>query len=195
MKACCALLLAVSVWILAADSWSQSQSASSSQVAAFEQKLRHLESNGTQAHPDSSPTELSEQEINAYFASGKVKFPVGVRSVVLQQQPGIVVGTSEVDFDQLKEGRNSYNPMLAVFSGLHNVVVTAHAYGARGQGIVHVDSVSLDGIDVPPFLLELFVEKFVKPKYPGVGIDSRFPLPARVDAATVGLHKVTIIQK
>lgn len=58
-----------------------------------------------------------------------------------------------------------------------------------------MDSVSLDGVEVPRFVLEMFVEKYLKPKYPNIGIDSRFALPARVDAATVGLHKVTVTQK
>jgi hypothetical protein len=39
------------------------------------------------------------------------------------------------------------------------------------------------------------VQKYLKPKYPEVGIDSRFALPVRVDAATVGLHKVTVTQQ
>jgi hypothetical protein len=121
--------------------------------------------------------------------------PKGVRSVVFQEQPGIVIATSQVDFDQLKTGKNSYNPLLSVFSGVHEVVVTAHAYGAKREGLVHVDSVSLDGIEVPRFVLEMFVEKYLKPKYPNIGIDSRFALTAHVDAATVGLHKVTVTQK
>jgi hypothetical protein len=154
-----------------------------------------VQSNGTQASPDPSPTEFTEQEINAYLGSDKIDLPTGVRSVVLQEQPGIIVGTSRVDFDQLKAGRNSYNPLLSVFSGVHEVVVTAHAHGARREGVVHVDSVWLDGVEVPSFVLEMFVEKYLKPKYPNIGIDSRFALPARVDSATVGLHKVTIIQK
>jgi hypothetical protein len=157
--------------------------------------LQHLQSNAAQASPDPSPTAFTEQEINAYLASGQVALPTGVRSVVLQEQPGIIVGTSRVDFDQLKAGRNSYNPLLSVFSGVHEVVVTAHASGVRREGVVHVDSVSLDGVEVPSFVLEMFVEKYLKPKYPNIGIDSRFALPARVDSATVGLHKVTIIQK
>jgi hypothetical protein len=70
-----------------------------------------------------------------------------------------------------------------------------HAYGAKGQGLVHVDSVSLDGVEVPQFVLQLFVEKYLKSKYPNIGLDSRFALPARLDAATVGLHRVTITQK
>jgi len=50
-------------------------------------------------------------------------------------------------------------------------------------------------VEVPQFVLELFVEKYLKPKYPDIGIDSRFALPARVDTATIGLRKVMVIQK
>ena len=197
MRAGIALFLLVSAcFLLTFQSPAQSQSRpNSAAVASFEKKLQHLESNASVKQPDSTPTEFSEQEINAYFASGNVKLPTGVRSVVFQTQPQIVIGTSRVDFDQLKSGKNSYNPLLSVFSGVHDVVVAAHAYGAKGEGFVHVDSVSLDGVEVPQFVLELFVEKYLKPKYPDIGIDSRFALPARVDTATIGLHKVTLVQK
>jgi hypothetical protein len=182
--------------ILTQTSWSQTRSrANPIQVASAESKLQHLQNNGEQAHPDPAPTEFSEQEINAFFASGNVELPAGVQSVILQEQPGVVVGTSRVDFDQVRTGKNSYNPLLSVFSGLHDVVVKAHARGEHGQGLVQVDSVSIDGVEVPRFVLELFVEKYLAPKYPNIGIDSRFALPARVDAAIVGLHKVTLTQK
>jgi hypothetical protein len=166
-----------------------------SEVASAERKLQHLQSNGAQSSPDPAPTELNEQEINAYFASGNVDLPAGVQSVTFQGQPGIIVGTSRVDFDRIKAGKNSYNPLLSVFSGLHDVVVNAHAHGDNGQGLVHVDSVSIDGVEIPRFVLELFVEKYLKPRYPGIGIDSRFALPARIETATVGLHKVILTQK
>ena len=195
MKACCALLCVFIVWSLFIPHASAQSSPDPAPAARFERKLQRMQSNAAQAQPDSSPTEFTEQEINAYFASGRVQLPVGVRSVVFQEQPGIIVGTSRVDFDQLKAGKNSYNPLLSVFSGVHEVVVTTHAYGARREGVVHVDSVSLDGVEVPAFVLEMFVEKYLKPKYPDIGIDSRFALPARVDSATVGLHQVTVIQK
>jgi hypothetical protein len=197
MKSGCAFLFVITICsLLTQHSLAQARSASNSApVASFERKLQHLQSNGAQPDPDASPTEFSEQEINAYFASGNVQLPAGVKSVVFQEQPGVVIGTSRVDFDQLKAGKNSYNPLLSVFSGVHEVVVTTHAYGARREGVVHVDSVSLDGVEVPAFVLEMFVEKYLKPKYPDIGIDSRFALPARVDSATVGLHQVTVIQK
>jgi hypothetical protein len=190
-------LVVVAGWLLPIErSWSQTKSGSnSSQVANTERKLEHLERNADLDHPDPAPTEFTEQEINAYFASGNVKLPPGVQSVVFQEQPQIVIGTSRVDFDQVKAGKNSYNPLLSMFSGLHDVIVIAHAHGARGVGIVHVDSVSIDGVEVPKFVLELFLEKYLKPRYPNIGIDSRFALPVRVDAAAVGLHKVSVSQK
>ena len=194
MKACCALLL--TVILLTQHSVSQAKSAPNpDRVASMEHKLEHLQKNGAQVHPDSAPTEFTEQEIDAYFASGNVKLPAGVRSVAFQEQPGVVIATSRVDFDELKAGKKSYNPLLSIFSGRHDAVVTAHAYGIGGQSLVHVDSVSLDGVEIPGFVLELFVEKYLKPKYPNIGVDSRFALPARVDTATVGLHKVTVTQK
>jgi hypothetical protein len=41
----------------------------------------------------------------------------------------------------------------------------------------------------------LFVQKFIQPKYPNIGIDSHFALPDRVDTAVVGLQKLTLTQK
>ena len=197
MKACSVFLFAVTALsLLLPRSGAQTRSAPNPVlVAGFERKLEHVQQNGAQPHPDPSPTEFFEQEVNGYFASGSVELPAGVRSVVFQEQPGIIIATARVDFDELRAGKNSYNPLLSIFSGIHDVVVNSHAYGTKREGFVHVDSVSLDGVDVPPFILQLFVEKYLKPKYPNIGIDSRFALPAKVDAATVGLHRVTVTQQ
>jgi hypothetical protein len=168
---------------------------SSVAVSSIERKLQRIESNGALARPDQTPTEFTEQEINAYFASGAIKLPAGVQSVNFQGQPEVVVATTRVDFDQIKAGRHSSNPLLSMFSGIHDVVVSAHVHGAGGQGYVNVDSVSLDGVEIPRFALEMFVEKYLQPKYPSVGLDSQFALPDRIDTAKVGLHKLTITQK
>ena len=164
-------------------------------AATMDQKLRHIESNGQSGRPDQTPTVITEQEANAYLASDDVILPDGVRSVKLVAQPGVITGTAEIDFDRIREGSHSSNPLLGIFTGVHEVIVVAHAHGAARQGYVHVDSVSLDGVEVPRFVLQLFVEKYLQPKYPELGIDSRFPLPDRVDTATVGEHKLTVLQK
>jgi len=158
-------------------------------------KLQHIESNAAAARPDPSPTVFSEQEINAYFTSGEIKLPAGVQSVRFQGQPGVVIGNARVDFDALKAGRHSSNPLLGMFSGVHDVEVNAAAYGRGGQGVVHVNSVSLDGVEIPNFVLKLFVDKYIQPRYPNIGLDSRFALPDQIDTAVVGLHKLTVTQK
>jgi hypothetical protein len=171
------------------------QATSPGAVASIETKLQHIASNAALYRPDQTPTELTQAEINAYFAAGKVKLPAGVKSVVLRSQPDVITGTARIDFDQVRAGRSSYNPLLSIFSGEHDVDVVAHAHGAGGEGFVNVDTVTLDGVEIPRFALQIFVEKFVTPRYPNVGLDSRFPLPDRIDTAAVGLHKLTVTQK
>ena len=169
---------------------SDSEAASSAQ-----RKIEHIEANGALALPDPAPTEFTEQEINAYIASGKIQLPDGVQSVHLVGVDGSITGTARVDFDKLKTGRKSSNPLLSMFSGVHDVEVQAHAHGSGGMGIIHVDTVILDGTEIPHFLLELFVEKYLQPKYPGIGLDTRVPLPDKIDTATIGKHTLTVIQK
>jgi hypothetical protein len=82
-----------------------------------------------------------------------------------------------------------------MFSGVHDVVVEALATGSSHQGRVQVDSVAIDGIEVPRFVLQMFVEMYVTPRYPRVGLDSSFALPNKIETATVGLHKLTVVQR
>jgi len=167
----------------------------SADLASMEQILQHVETNGHATHPDQTPTVFTESEVNCYLASKDVSLPEGVKSLKLVGEPGMISGTAQVDFDRIREGSHSSNPLLSIFSGIHEVVVVTHAHGAGGEGFVHVDSVSLDGVEVPRFVLQLFVEKYLQPKYPEIGLDSRFQLPDRGDTATVGLHKLTLTQK
>lgn len=171
--------------------------AGSSQSAASraQTKLQHIEKNAELAHPDRMPTQISDEEINAYFATGDVALPAGVQSVTFQSQPGVVTASCRVDFDQVEAGQRSANPLLSLFSGIHDVIVVASARGTGGLGLVKVQSVSLDGVEIPRFVLELFVEKFLQPKYPEIGLDSRFPLPEKIDTAIIGARNLTIIQK
>lgn len=158
-------------------------------------KFDYIHRNGQKPHPDPRPTQLTEEEINAYFAAGHVKLPAGVESVRLTGEPGAITANCRVDFDKVKAGRTNSNPLLELFSGVHDIEVEAEAYGSNYQGHVHVNSVSIDGVEVPHFALELFVEKYVTPKYPGVGLDSTFRLPYKIETATVGSHALTIVQR
>ena len=88
-----------------------------------------------------------------------------------------------------EEDRDTLSPAEA------KAVAEADAKGSNHQGHVHVKSVAIDDIEVPQFILRLFVEKYITPRYPGVGMDSTFPLPEKIDTATVGTHKLTLTQR
>ena len=166
-----------------------------SPLSSARKKIAHLEQNAKLRHPDPAPTTLTEAEINAYLASDEIVMPKGVQSVRLVGKSGTITGNAHVDFDQVRAGIHSSNPLLSVFSGVHDVEVVTHSYGKGGQGFVHVDSVSLDGIEIPNMVLELFVEKYLTPRYPQIGTDSRFSLPDRIDSADVGHHQVVLTQR
>src|SRR5919108_5250941 len=169
--------------------------ANSAAADSMERKLQHIEQNAGAPKPDTTPTEFTEQEVNAYFADGRVKLPNGVQSVRFEGQPDLISSTARVDFDRIKAGQHSSNPLLSVFSGVHNVDVKAHARGMGHKGYVEVESVELDGVEIPHFVLQLFVDKYLKPKYPEIGINSEFALPDKIDTAKVGQHRLTVTQK
>jgi hypothetical protein len=170
-------------------------SGSPTPAQSAERKFHYIYANGQREHPDPRPTQLSEQEINAYLASGEVRLPAGVQSLRLVGTPGVIRATCRIDFDAVRANRSNSNPLLRLFSGIHEVVVEAQASGSNHRGTVQVNSVSIDGAEVPRFLLQLFVEYYVTPRYPGVGLDSTFTLPDRIATAEVLTHTLEVMQR
>lgn len=174
---------------------SVTKAAPSAAVSSAEAKIRHLQQNARHNPPDQTPTVLSEREINAYLASGQVQLPVGVRSVRFTGSNGVVNATARVDFDAITAAAKSSNPLLSLFTGVHDVHAVAHASGSGGRGRVDIDSLEIDGITVPRMALEFFLNRYIRPKYPEVGMHSEFNLPERIDTARVRDHELILTQK
>ncbi len=173
----------------------QGPGAHSAAFVSMQQKIAHLQQNAAKPHPDSKPTEITQEEANAYFNEGGVKLPKGVSQVHLTAQPAVIDGHAKVDFDAITQSRRSSNPLLSLFTGVHDVHIIAQAVGTGGTGTVKVQSVSLDGLEVPEIALEFFAQRYLTPKYPNVGVTSTFKLPLRIDTAIVDTGKVRVIQK
>ncbi len=189
------LKLTAILWLAAALLSAQDQPQHSTAYRSMEQKIAHLKQNAAREHPDSKPTEITQDEANAYFAEGGVKMPKGVTGLKLTATPGILDGHAKVDFDALTEKARSKNPLLAVFTGVHDVHVIAQAVGNNGTGTITVQKVELDNIEIPQMILQLFVDRYLKSKYPNVGLTSTFKLPLRIDTAEIGTAKVALVQK
>lgn len=193
------MLLGLALFLLLSSAQSAgsraSGSATSTPAESCARKITYIEQNGNAVKPDQRPTVLTEDEINAYFAAGKVKLPVGVSEVHFALTPAHITSNLQVDFEQLTASRRSQNPLLGLFTGVHKVQVLAHGEGSGGMAHAHIDSASLDGEEVPRFILELFVDRVLQPRYPQASLNPTFKMPARVDTATVGQHKLTVTQK
>ncbi|HEX3155314.1 MAG TPA: hypothetical protein VHV32_11845, partial [Candidatus Angelobacter sp.] len=103
----------------------QAQQSSASQTSAahnarhrladsLQAKLDHIQQNGEQEHPDQSPTVMTEEEVNDYIAAGRITLPQGVKKLRMEGRSGVVTAYLNVDFDQIREGQNSSNPMLSL---------------------------------------------------------------------------------
>jgi len=171
------------------------QDSHSAEFRAMEQKLAYLKLNAAKAHPDPKPIELTEAEANAYFNEGGVKLPKGVSQLHLTSRPGVLDAHAKIDFEEIMQGRGSTNPMFAMFSGKHDVEVVAQASGADGMGSIQVQSIQLDGSEVPRWALEFFVQHYITPKYPNVGMTTTFKLPLRIESAVVESGKVRLVQR
>ena len=190
MRARSPLLIFIALLAVVAAGASQS-----ADFRAMEQKIAYLKQNAAKPHPDSKPTVITEQEANAYFNQGGVKLPKGVSNVRLAAKPGQIDGHAQVDFEQIMAGRGSGNPLYSMFSGQHDVHAVAQAGGNNGVGTIRVQSVELDGVQLPQFALEWFVQHYLTPKYRNVGMTSTFKLPLRIQSATVESGKVSLIQR
>jgi hypothetical protein len=162
---------------------------------SMQRKVEYVTANGGKESPESKETIFLQDEINAYFAERRLKIPEGVKSVTFDLRPGLVTANAKVDFDEITRERRSRNPLMHFFTGLHDVEVVARTQQA-GSGMVHVsvESVAIDGLTVPKIALELFVERFVNPKFPSVGLDRDYRLPAKMKSAIIGERTGTIKQ-
>jgi hypothetical protein len=192
----CPFLLLIMLGVAIGDQHPQSPADNHShEFRSMQAKLAFLKQNAAKAHPDSKPTELTEAEVNAYFNEGGVKLPKGVSHVRLSSQPGVIDAHAQIDFEAITNGRGSNNPVYSLFSGTHEIHAVAPASGANGTGSIRVQTVELDGVQVPQFLLQLFVEHYITPKYPNVGMTSTFKLPLHIDSAVVDSGRVRLVQK
>ncbi len=164
-------------------------------AASCEAKLQHIRQNAARQPPDPAPSVLTEDEINAFIAAGKVQLPKGVQRVRFSGAPNMVTTYARVDFDKLTEGKSMNPLMAALFTGVHDIVVVSDADAAGGTAHVVVQSVTLDGTQIPRMALEYLVDHYVKPRYPAAGLDSHFRLDYRIDSAQVGTHRLTIRQR
>ena len=188
-----AALLAALVWTMAAQE--RPTSKKKTPADSLQQKIDYMRDNAAKPQPDPKPTVFTDQEVDAYMASGRIAIPAGITNIHIKTQPAFATATGHIDFDQLLKNQKSANPLWALFSGVHDVRAIVAAEGHGGTATLHVQEVDFDGQQVPRFALQFLLDHYIKPKVPNAALDSTFKMPARIDSATLGNGKTTFIQK
>jgi hypothetical protein len=175
---------------------SRAQQAHSRAFESARDKFAWIVENGERTAPSPTPTVLTAAEWNAYLNEGGVKLPEGLSDIRISSESGIAHGEAEVDFDRLTANRTRSNPLLFLFTGTHQVTVTARAEAANGIATLHVETVAFDGVGIPRLALDYFASRFLRPRYGNaIGLDSTFRLHNRIDTAVVESDQVSITQR
>lgn len=186
-----ALLLAfllAAVFVLAAQH--------SEAYLSMEKKVGEMDAYNSQPNGQPKTTNISEAELNAYFAEGGVKLPVGVKSLKLEFKPAVVTGHSRINFDQLAAAEGRSNPFFSMlFTGEHDVDVVAQASGVNGMANVRIETVTLDGMNVPRQAMQYLVERYIHPKYPNAGLNGQYKMPAHIETAIINQGSVALTQR
>lgn len=188
-------VLSLAISTLHAAQGSETSRMQTSAADSMQRKIDHIKANADAARVDQRPVIFTQTEINAYFAERRLKMPDGVKSVRFVLRPGEVTAYTRVDFDEITKDASSRHPLLMIFSGTHDVQVVAEASGTGGITRVNVRSVVLDGLTIPRSALEMFIEKWVNPKYPSVQLDGDYKLPARIDTVRIQDRQGIVTQK
>src|SRR5512144_1500442 len=72
---------------------SGTQAVYSAQANSCQKKFDYLRQNGSRATPDQKPTIITENEINAWLASGNAQLPQGVKKLQFKGDAGVIDAT------------------------------------------------------------------------------------------------------
>jgi hypothetical protein len=185
--------LVVAILLLFTSAFAQAQH--SAEYLSADKKFSAMTAFEAHPAPGGTVTRVSDAELNAYFNEGGIKLPDGVSDLRLETEPGILHGSAQVDFDKVTAKSRSNNALMMVFTGVHTVRVTAEANGSKGRARIIVQSVSLDGLEIPKQALEFFIQRYLQPKYPEIDLDTVIGMPYRIDSAAVGEGQITLSQR
>ena len=186
---CCLLtaLFGLYFFLPAATSGNESPSGLSREAAdAAAEKLQQVRDGSLSGDPPGQ-VRISEAEANSYLHYRLApQFPAGLSNVRLEFLPNRPQGSAEVDFDQLRKAlRRTPNPLADfLLQGVHTLGVEGTFSSSDGIGKFHLETVILDGVVLPPAMVDFLIESYLKARYPNAVIDQPFTLPYSLEKIT-----------
>lgn len=190
------LLLGAGAWrFLRAPSEASGPASAASRTAAraFAKKLAAI------ALPPAGSTagqaEFTEAEIDAFLQHEiSQHYPRGVRRIRFSFQQDRLSARALVDFDEMQADTAAARKSLvwALLQGEHWVEVSGKLAGENGLGRYDILGIRIDDQEVPRVLIDLLLDHYVLPRYPGAGPNTDFDLPFNIRSIELMPGKVFV---
>ncbi len=139
--------------------------------------------------------EFTEAEVDAFLQQEISRnYPPGVSQVQFRFQRNRLSARALVDFDAMQADSAAARKslVLALLQGEHRVEVSGKLTGENGLGRYDILGIRIGEQEVPRVLIDLLLEHYVLPKYPGAGPDTDFALPFNIRSIELMPGKVLV---
>jgi hypothetical protein len=181
---------------------SSAQDALHSDAAAMEKKLAAIETRAEKPPPRSAPalrTSLIDREINAYFKVHATDVvPDGLLDPQVTFDEGAKVhGRAIADIESIRKQRQAgwFDP-LAIFPAKAEITIAGTLQASDGKGVFSLESATLNGVSIPPIIVQLLVGYFSKtPDHPnGYEVDKPFEMPSKIRSLEIHKGSMLVVQ-
>jgi len=134
----------------------------------------------TSRPPGATTTTISEVEMESFVVYWMQEdIPPRVEAIDVTVSDGAIGADTALLFeDDLATG----NPLVdRILLGTHRLSLGGRLRAAEGRGTFVLEYVRVDGIPIPLAVIDVLVERYVKPDYPDVDLDAGFDLPWGVE--------------
>ena len=139
--------------------------------------------------------EFTEAEIDAFLQREiSQHYPQGVQRIHFRFQRDRLSARALVDFNEMQADSAGSGKSLvwALLQGEHWVEVSGKLTGRNGVGRYDILGIRIDEQEIPKVLIDLLLDHYVLPKYPGAGPNTDFDLPFNIRSIELMPGKVFV---
>jgi hypothetical protein len=171
------------------------RSAPSAAVDRVEKMFEEMEAR--EGARDNTPRSyiLTESDLNAYLAAKiKERERRDVETLVVEMKDGVFTTNLLIDFDQVEIQGDSVSKTFfkAILRGKQTIVVDGRLRTDNGKGTYHVEQASINGVPLPPSLVNAILSAVGKRQDPPFDPTQPFDLPYSIKTIKVASKKATL---
>jgi hypothetical protein len=138
---------------------------------------------------------LVESDLNAYLAAKiKERERRDVESLTVEMKDGLFTTNLLIDFDEIEIQGDSMTKTFfkAILRGKQTIVVDGRLKTDKGKGTYHVEQASINGVPLPPSLVNAILSAVGRRQDPPFDPSQPFDLPYAIKTITVASKKATL---